>query len=235
MNNIEKIDIERVFDENHPRRIIKEEASEKEISKKDGEMLLILDELRSSFVKEGINNFVVGGWAIEGHCGPKTKREHHDIDYLIWEKDKEKLEELLRKENYEVIKEEYDEDGKMQELEHKLMSKKNGVDIDFGFIEIDEKTGDICASSFPEFHFPKEFLDGGETSLKLDNDKLSKFNIVTKELLLAMKIKSERMEDQKDIEFLKKEIGDEQKIRYIAENYALDYKQFKEKIRKRRL
>ncbi len=201
-----------------------------EISKKDKEMLLILNELHFSFAEKGINNFVVGGWAVEGHGGPKTKREHHDIDYLVWRKDKGKLEELLRKENFEVIKGEYNENGKLQEqeFEYKIVGNKNGVDIDFGFIEIDEKTGDIYPCLFPEFHFPKEFLDGGETSLKSENDKLSKFNVATKELLLAMKIKSERTEDQKDTEFLKKEIGDEQKIREIAENYALDYKRFKE-------
>lgn len=232
---IEKMNFYNSLDNNKDEKVKKALSSievKKEISEIDKKMLVILNELDDLFAKEGIKNFVVGGWAIEGHGGPKTKREHHDIDYLIFQKDRSKIEEILSKENYEIVKQEYGKDGQLHDFKHKLAGKKDGIEIDFGFIDINEENKEVYIPAFPEFHFPIEFLSGGKSSLKSENGCLSKFNVVSKELLLALKAKSERIEDQRDVEFLKKEIKNEQKIEEITEKYALDYSQFEKKMQK---
>ena len=209
-----------------------EKEIEKEISEKHREMLLILDDLHSSFTDEKIENYVVGGWAVECYSKKKTERDHHDIDYLIWKEDLEKIKSVLEQKHYEIIEGEIDREKKFHKFKHKLMARKEGVDIDFGFIEFDEKNNEVFGSAYPQFHFPKEFLNGEEAVFQNGLEQKSKFNIVSKELLLAMKINSKREQDIEDTEDLKREIGDEQKISEIQEKYSLDYENFKKEYEK---
>ena len=202
--------------------------SPEEISEIDKKMLLILNDLHSTFISKGIENYVVGGWAVEGYSGKKIDREHNDIDYLIWEKDSEKLRETLHQKHYKVIEGETDKKGKFYKFKHKLIAKKEGVDIDFGFIKLDKGTNEVFAFAYPRFRFPKEFLNGKEALFQIGQNQKSEFNIVSKELLVAMKINSKRKEDRKDIEFLKKEMRDEQ-ILEIQKKYGLNYEDLKKR------
>jgi len=201
----------------------------REISEKDERMLSILDNLHSSFADQKIENYVVGSWAIDGHKG-KAEESHHDIDYLTWEEDSEKLRKVLQKENFKIIEGEYNKKGELHKFTFKIMARKENIDLDFGFIKLDGKTKEVFSPTYPKFRFPLSFLDGGETTLRSGPDQISKFNVASKELLLAMKINSKRKSDQKDVEFLKKEIGDEEKIQEIKDKYSLDYKQFKKEV-----
>ena len=145
---------------------IEEKVIEKEISEKHRKMLLILDDLHFSFTDEKIENYVVGGWAVEGYSGEKIERDHHDIDYLIWKEDLEKIKSVLEQKHYEIIEGETDWNKKFHKFKHKLMAKKEDIDIDFGFIEFDEKNNEVFASAYPQFHFPKEFLNGKDAVIQ---------------------------------------------------------------------
>lgn len=208
---------------------IKKLVGKRKISEKHERMLSILDNLHSSFANQKIENYVVGGWAISGHKG-KIERAHRDIDFLTWEKDLERLKEILQKGNFEVIEGEYDKKGEFHKFTYKLMARKENIDLDFVFIKLDEENKEVFSPVYPKFRFPLAFLDGGEITLRIRSGQTSKFNVVSKELLLATKINSERKKDQRDVGFLKKQIGDKQKIKEIKDKYGLDYKQFKKEL-----
>jgi hypothetical protein len=80
----------------------------------------------------------------------------------------------------------------------------------------------------PKLRFPQEFFTKKEVSLTLSDGSKSTYTVPSAELLLALKIKSERAIDKKDVVSLIRQIDDPSKVEKIREKYALDYGKFRE-------
>lgn len=168
-----------------------------ELSERNREMLRLLNLMSGLLKSEGIDYWVVGGWGIDGYLG-RVSREHHDMDVLTWQKDREKIEELLKDRNINFYSGWEDEDGKFHDYVNKILVKKtDGVDVDIVFLDQDDKNKTVFLHKAKKAKFPKEFLDGKEVLLQV-GDENSKFMVPAPELLIASKIMSKRPKDIED-------------------------------------
>lgn len=65
--------------------------------------------LHSLLESEGIEHWLIGGWAVDFYAGRIT-RDHHDIDLAVWFQDMARISELLTREGWSHSPKE-DEDG----------------------------------------------------------------------------------------------------------------------------
>lgn len=200
-----------------------------EMSEKDKEVLLTAGRIDRIFKDGNVESWVAGGLAVEGYRGYIT-REHHDIDFITWQKNKEQVEDLLQKNGFELQKGWLGRDGKYHEFQHKIVAKIGGIETDIGFFVQDENTGEVFSPAFPKYRLPQKFLDGDDASFDLESDRKVTFSVPSKELLLALKIKSARPIDQEEANFLIQQIGDSQKVDEIKEKYMLDYEKFHQTV-----
>jgi hypothetical protein len=149
---------------------------------------------------------------------------------MAWQKDKERIQNLLQENGYEVNDGCLNEKGEYHKFNHKIVAKLNEIETDIIFIRQDEETKEIYPPSCAQFRFPQEFLKGKEISLELENDKKANFTVPAKELLLALKIKSDRPLDQEDAKWLVQQINDPRKVEEIEKKYAFDYNKFRKVI-----
>lgn len=205
---------------------IPEDKNRKEMSSRNREMVSMVTGICDLLKKEGIDNWVIGGFAVEGYRG-ETEREHQDIDFIIWEKDKEKVEGLLAKNGFELISGWIDEKGEAHPYLHKILARKSGIQIDLVAVGYDEQRNSVYPTEFPEYIFPREFLDGGNARIKDSAfDQEFYFNVPREELLLALKINSQREQDQSDIKFLERLIDNQERVDEIKSKYGFDHERF---------
>ncbi len=199
------------------------------MSERNKEMISIIDATNKILKNNGVEQWIIGGFATEGYKEQIT-REHHDIDLMAWQKDKEKIHSLLKENGYEVNDGYQDEKGEYHKFNHKIVAKLNEIKTDIIFIEQDKKTKEIFPPSCAQFRFPQQFLNGKEISLELEDNIKAEFTVPSKELLLALKIKSDRPADQEDVRWFVHQINDPRKVKEIEKKYAFDYNKFHEII-----
>lgn len=197
---------------------------EKESDLTNRKMLSCLDVLNKIFKEENIGNWVAGGWAIDGLRG-ELSRDHHDIDYLVSEDSKEKLHVVLKDNGFDIENGWLDNDNNFHEFRHKIIAKKDGIDIDFVFVCFDKESGEANIKSYDKFKFPAEYLSDKKGIVKLNNNNYN-FNIVSPELLLITKAEDRRNNDD-EFRYLVDIIGNDN-AKKIIEKYNFDYKDFRD-------
>lgn len=199
------------------------------LSERNKEMLRYLGELDERMKERGVNSWVVGGWALEGMRREVT-REHHDLDYLVDARDREKLIGLLEENGFEIIEGQDNGDGTSHEYLHKIIGRKGDIDADFVFIRIDEDKQEARVQAYDEFVFPTRYLEGGEASIDVAGIG-HVFHIAAPELLYIAKRGDERSSGE-DVEYLRELIGEEE-IEKLPED-GVDYEKFRRETTVRR-
>jgi hypothetical protein len=198
----------------------------REVSEKTEEIFSITDKISMLLKDNNLEGWVIGGLAADAYAG-KIMREHSDADFVVWQKDREKIAEILQK-NFNIEKGRRNKNGEFVATPHKIVAKRGQSDADIAFLEYDEETNEFFCSLMPELRFPQKFLAKKEVSLTLSDGSKSTYTVPSAELLLALKIKSERTLDKKDVDLLIKQIDDPNKVEEIREKYAFDYNKFRE-------
>lgn len=196
------------------------------ISEKTRKLFEVASEIGGLLKENNLDGWVIGGLAVDAYEG-KITRNHGDIDFMVWQKDREKIVGILQK-NFDIEVGRRNENNDLVETPHKVVAKRGQAEADIGFLERDEKTNEFFSPLMPELRFPQEFFTKKEMSLTLSDGSTSAYTIPSAELLLALKIKSERVIDRKDVILLIRQIDDPAKVEKIREKYALDYGRFRE-------
>ena len=189
----------------------------------NGKMLSVLDSFDKTFGKEGVKNWVVGGWAVEGLKGGLS-RNHHDIDYLVQEADKEKIKKVLSDNGFDIENGWMDNDQNFHEFKHKIIAKKDDISIDFVFVCLDDDKKAANIKSYDKFKFPAEYLSGKKAVVNFDGNAYN-FNIPDPELLLIAKHGDDRSDDQ-EAKYLTDVIGHD-KAKDAIEKYGFSYADFR--------
>lgn len=204
---------------------IESQEQAEDLFEKNREILALADELNTLFNNDNIENWTIAGLAVAGYKG-EIFRIHHDADFLIWQKDLNKAKELLQSNGYEII------DGALNKktneylyFTHKIIARKNGKEADIIYVEEDKEHAMVFATAFPEFKFPKKYLQGKRITLSNKAGRSFSFNVPDEKLLIAMMINSQRPTDREAMIFLSNKVTNDD-LEEIRNKYALDYEKF---------
>lgn len=159
-----------------------------------------MKKLRSSFpetiklLETNIWYRVVGGIAVDGYNGSQT-RSHYDIDIIVLEQDVELLKNILKEKEHPFEVKDHQILAKVAgtRVEFTIFARENGIyhlsNKDILYPGTDRKA---CTFSWPEQMFEGERLVCYETE----------FNVPSIEVLLSMKMCSNRPQDISDVEVM---------------------------------
>jgi hypothetical protein len=93
--------------------------------------LSLIREVAGLLDAAGVQCWLYGGWGVDFLLG-EVSRPHGDIEFVVWERDRERLKEVLREHGYQLV------DDRVEDV----ISSKHGQLVEFYFIRCNE-TGEV--------------------------------------------------------------------------------------------